>query len=348
MSTFNLSEHPHRRFNPLTQTWILCSPHRARRPWQGQVEKIQEEKRPEHDPQCYLCPSNKRAGGFQNPDYKQTFVFQNDFSALLPDSPSGKTEEHPLLLTRGNRGICRVICFSPRHDLTLAEMGVKDIRNVVDVWADQYAELGDKDFINYVQIFENKGAAMGCSNPHPHGQIWASEAIPEEPAKEIASFGKWKKQHGSCLLCEYAKLELEKQERIVCQNSSFLAVVPFWALWPFEVLILPLDHISAVSDLNPAQRDDLAGILKNLTCRYDNLFETSFPYSMGIHQSPTNGKTGKDFHFHFHFYPPLLRSATIRKFMVGYEMLAEPQRDITAEQSAERLRGLSEQRYRQA
>jgi UDPglucose--hexose-1-phosphate uridylyltransferase len=346
MDTFTFSEHPHRRFNPLTGTWILCSPHRAKRPWQGQVEKQQPDSRPAYEPTCYLCPGNNRTGGDKNPEYTDPFVFQNDFSALLTDTPNGTVDEHSLLVARSNKGICRVVCFSPKHNLTLPEMDEKSIRKVIDTWEVQYRELGALEAVNYVQIFENKGAMMGCSNPHPHGQIWASEAIPEEPAKEVTAFSQWNKKNGTCLLCDYTKIELEKKVRIVCENGSFLFVVPFWALWPYEVLVLAKEHQSSLTGLSDTQKDDLADILKRLACRYDNLFETSFPYSMGIHQAPTDGNDHSGFHFHLHFYPPLLRSATVKKFMVGYEMLAEPQRDLTAEQSAERLRGLSEVHYK--
>ncbi len=344
---FNFSDHPHRRFNPLTRSWVLCSPHRAKRPWQGQVEKPSIEMQPAYDPNCYLCPRNERAGGLRNPDYRDTLVFQNDFSALLPNSAEGEQNQSDLLVAQSDQGMCRVICFSPRHDVTLAEMDVPDIRTIIGVWQEQYRELSRANGIRYVQIFENKGAMMGCSNPHPHGQIWASQRIPEEPAKEAASMDRWFDEKCRCLLCDYLNIETQEQTRIVCENESFVALVPFWAVWPFETMVLPREHRQSVDRLAPAECAALADILRRVACRYDNLFKTSFPYSMGIHQAPSDGTDHGSFHFHFHFYPPLLRSATVKKFMVGYELLAEPQRDITAEQSAEQLRNLSEIHYKQ-
>ncbi len=346
MTSFNLADHPHRRYNALTGEWVLVSPHRAKRPWQGQVEEDAGTARPQYDPQCYLCPGNARAGGFQNPTYAQTFVFDNDFSALLPDIPQGEVGTGDLLIARAERGICRVICFSPRHDLTLAEMDVAGIRRVVDLWTEQYQDLGSKDFINYVQIFENKGAIMGCSNPHPHGQIWAQEAIPGEPAKELQRMRDHREQQGSTLLGDYLEKELQTWERIVCENEAFVALVPFWAVWPFETLVLCRRHVTSLSDMTDAEKNNLAAILKRLTTRYDNLFKTSFPYSAGLHQAPTDGQAHPEWDFHIHFYPPLLRSAAIKKFMVGYEMLSNPQRDMTPETSAERLRELSEVHYK--
>lgn len=346
--TFNLIDHPHRRFNPLTGEWLLVSPHRAKRPWQGQVEPAANDGTPPYDPDCYLCPGNERAGGLRNPDYASTFVFSNDFPALLPDTPKGRIASDGLLVTRAERGICRVICFSPRHNLSLAEMSAKEIRPVVDLWAAQYEELGANRWIRYVQIFENKGLMMGCSNPHPHGQIWATEQIPTDPAKELKQQRNYLKRHHSCLLCDYLALEIQAQERIICENDHCVALVPFWAGWPFEAMVLPRRHTGAISELTDDERDGVADILHRLTARYDNLFATSFPYSMGWHQSPTDVRPHPEWHLHAHFYPPLLRSATVRKFMVGFEMLANPQRDITAETAAARLRELSEVHYRQA
>lgn len=336
---------PHRRYNPLSGEWILVSPHRTQRPWQGQVEKLTAEKMPEYDPNCYLCPGNTRAGGKQTPHYDAVYVFDNDYPALLPDTPSGKYEQSGLLQAESERGLARVLCFSPRHDLTLALMETADIRKVVDAWAGQYQELGQHDFINYVQIFENRGAAMGASNPHPHGQIWAQEHLPDIPAKELSHEAAYFNEKNSCLLCDYAKLEESQGARIVCQNKSWLAVVPFWAVWPFETMLISKGHAGSITDLEAGQRDDLADILKRVTTRYDNLFEVSFPYSMGFHQTPTDGKAHPGHHLHAHFLPPLLRSATVRKFMVGYELLGNPQRDITAETSAARLRELSETHF---
>jgi UDPglucose--hexose-1-phosphate uridylyltransferase len=341
-----MEDHPHRRFNPLTREWILVSPHRTKRPWQGQVEKSSREEKPVYDPSCYMCPGNKRASGARNPDYSGTFVFDNDFAALLPDVPRGESSRRGLLLARSERGLCRVVCFSPRHDVTLAEMATADIRRVVEVWVEQYRELGAHPFIRYVQIFENKGAMMGCSNPHPHGQIWCNESLPNQPAQEHAAQADYLSERGSCLLCDYLALEQLEGERIVCANDHFLALVPFWATWPFEILLLSRRHVASLADLTLAEQTGLAEIINQVTARYDNLFEISFPYSMGFHQQPTDGQAHPHWHLHAHFYPPLLRSATVRKFMVGYEMLAEPQRDLTAEAGAQRLRALSETHHR--
>ena len=346
----NLFTLPHRRFNPLTNEWILVSPHRTQRPWLGQVEKIPAESLTAHDPNCYLCPGNERAGGARNPNYTTTFVFDNDFAALLPaaspPSPTAEGEGWELLRAESERGICRVICFSPRHDWTLPDMPLPDIRRVVDVWSEQTRELGALDFVSYVQVFENKGAAMGASNPHPHCQVWANEHVPTEPAKEWRSLSAYRGERGACLLCDYLALELDRRERIVAQNDHFVALVPFWAVWPFETMLLARRHIGALPEMTGAERDALADVVKRLTTRYDNLFAVSFPYSMGWHQSPTDGSAHPESHLHAHYYPPLLRSATVRKFMVGYEMLANPQRDLTAETAAARLREMSEVLYR--
>jgi UDPglucose--hexose-1-phosphate uridylyltransferase len=343
---FSFTDHSHRRYNALTGEWILVSPHRSKRPWQGQVEKLPQDNRPTYDPQCYLCPGNERSGGFKNPDYKDTFVFVNDFSALLADAPAGEYTDGELFKARSERGICKVICFSPRHDLTVPEMEVSAIRGVVDIWVNEYKELGSKDFINYVQIFENKGAMMGCSNPHPHGQIWSQSEVPVEPAKETIKQKEYFQKHGKSLLSDYIKRELEVKERIVVENSTFVALVPFWATWPFETMIIPKRHIQNVTQLTDEERDGFADIYKKLTVKYDNMFEVSFPYSAGIHQSPTDGEEHPEWHLHMHFYPPLLRSATVKKFMVGYEMLGNPQRDITPEQGAQKLRELSDVHYK--
>lgn len=343
--TDTLFDNPHRRFNPLRGEWVLVSPHRTKRPWQGQVEKAAPDNRPQHDPKCYLCPGNTRANGETNPKYDSTFVFTNDFSALLPDTPESNPPADQLLKVQAVKGECRVICFSPRHDLTLAEMEVTDIRKVVDVWASQTAELGQR--YKWVQVFENKGGAMGCSNPHPHGQIWAGDFVPNELAIEDREQRKYHQERGSVLLCDYLQLEVQDGARVVVSNEHWAAVVPFWAVWPYEILLAPLRHVRRLPDLANPERDALADILRRLLTRYDNLFETSFPYSMGWHGAPF--VTGPDAHWqlHAHFYPPLLRSATVKKFMVGYEMLAEAQRDITPEQAAQKLRDLPAVHYRQ-
>jgi len=348
MSIFKLADDPHQRLNPLTGEWLLVSPHRAKRPWNGGIEKVLPEQRLAHDPECYLCPRNTRANGEINPDYKATFTFTNDFSALLPDSPEGELNEQDLLVARSERGLSRVICFSPRHDLSLAEMSADDILPTVQLWVAQTQELGSLPFINHVQIFENKGAMVGCSNPHPHGQIWASEHIPAEPTKELAHQRSYLQRKDACLLCDYLEMELAAEERIICANDCFVALVPFWACWPFETMILSRRHCASISDLSSQERYDLADILQCITARYDNLFKVSFPYSMGWHQMPTDGESHEEWHLHAHFFPPLLRSATVKKFLAGFEMFGNPQRDITPESAAEQLRELSDVHYKVA
>ncbi len=340
------NDRPHRRLNILTGEWVQVSPHRTQRPWQGQQEEQVKDQKPEYDEKCYLCPGNSRAGDAENPYYKSTFAFDNDFSALLPDIDVDGVDRDDLLVARTEKGICRVICFSPRHDLTLPEMETGQIRNVVDLWVDEYRELGSKTFINYVQIFENKGEMMGCSNPHPHGQIWAQESIPEEPAKELVQQQSYYQKHGSTLLGDYLELELEKQERVVAQNDHFVVLVPFWAFWPYETLVISRRPFARFTDMTPDEKEGLADIIKKITIKYDNLFNISFPYSAGFHPAPTDGKPHPEWHFHMHFYPPLLRSATIKKFSVGYEMLGNEQRDITAEYAAEILRDLPNVHYK--
>lgn len=337
-----LFHRPHRRYNPLTREWIQVSPHRTQRPWQGQVEPRPPESRPAYDPKCYLCPGNERAGGKRNPAYTGTFVFDNDYPGLLPDTPEAELSQDGLLYARSERGVCRVVCFSPRHDLTLPRMQPAEIRGVVDTWAGQTAELGAFDFVRYVQVFENKGEMMGCSNPHPHGQIWASEHVPVEPAKEEQGLVEYRRAHSTCLLCDYLALERAAGERVVFENEHFAVLVPFWAVWPFEVMVLAKRHLGSLPDLSEPERDALADAIKRLTTRYDNLFQVSFPYSMGFHQAPADGEAHPEAHLHAHYYPPLLRSATVRKFMVGFEMLGNPQRDLTAETAAGRLREMSE------
>jgi UDPglucose--hexose-1-phosphate uridylyltransferase len=345
MNFSELASHPHRRFNPMTRDWVLVSPHRTQRPWQGQVESVEPGARATYDPNCYLCPGNARAAGVRNPAYTETFVFDNDFAVLKPDTPAGEIQEEGLLVARSEAGRSRVVCFSPRHDLTMARMSVPELRQVVDTWVQEFSTLGSDPNIRSVQIFENRGAMMGCSNPHPHGQIWANETLPNELAKELAAFGDYRQLHGTTLLHDYLELELEKQERLVCANDHFVLLVPFWAIWPFETLLVSRRCVPAFDELNDQERTALAEILRQATIRYDNLFRTSFPYTMGFHQRPTDGGDYPEFHLHAHFYPPLLRSATIRKFMVGYEMLGMPQRDITAETAALWLREVPTRHY---
>ncbi len=344
VASLEFEKQAHRRRNPLTGDWVLVSPGRTARPWKGQTEAAAPASVPAYDPQCYMCPGNVRAGGGKNPKYIGTFVFENDYAALRPDDAAHEEDVSGLLVASAERGICLVVCFSPRHDLTLAKMSGPELRAVVDVWTEQYRSLGSENGINSVLIFENRGAMMGASNPHPHGQIWANATLPNEPAKEQASLVAHQRQHSSCLLCEYLKIEREKSERVVCENDEFAAVVPFWAVWPFETMVLSKQHMGSLEQFSESGRDALADILHRVTARYDNLFDTSFPYSMGFHQRPTDGELHGEWHFHAHFYPPLLRSATVRKFMVGYELLGSPQRDITPEEAAGRLREAGERR----
>ncbi len=354
---FSFDEHPHRRYNPLTMEYVLVSPHRTKRPWQGKVEEPDRTVRPAHDPACYLCPGNTRASGDVNPNYETTFVFTNDFAAVLEDTPTyGSPPEDDLFQVQSVTGTSRVICFSPRHDLTLAEMSVEEILPVIAVWKSQTAELGER--YKWVQVFENKGALMGCSNPHPHGQIWATDSLPTLVAKEGVSQSMFTHKTGKNLLVEYAKQESAKGERTVEENDDWIMVVPFWATWPYELLLLPKQHRRRITDITESEERSLAEILRLSLVRYDNLFETSFPYSMGWHGAPFigagTGMTSSDadsilvgpWQLHAHFYPPLLRSASVRKFMVGYEMLGEAQRDITPEQAAQRLREVSTTHYR--
>jgi UDPglucose--hexose-1-phosphate uridylyltransferase len=337
---------PHRRWNPLRRSWVMVSPHRTQRPWQGEVAQMTAPAAIRYDAQCYLCPGNERAGGARNPDYTGIFTFTNDYAALLPETPeldgAGGSE---LLKAAPARGLCKVLCYHPDHSLTLARMTQEELRPVVDAWTREYQELGALPSIEYVQIFENRGAMMGASNPHPHGQIWATSFVPDEPAAETAAQSEYLCKNGRCLLCDYLAQEHAAGERIVFENEYFTALVPWWAVWPFEVMLVARRHAGALPELSGAERDGLADALRRLTTRYDNLFETSFPYTMGLHQAPTDAEPHPEWHFHAHFYPPLLRSATVRKFMVGFEMLGMPQRDITPETAAERLRGCSEKHF---
>lgn len=342
---FNFEEHPHKRLNILTGDWVMVSPHRTKRPWQGKVEAAAITKRPAYDETCYLCPGNKRSDGSVNPNYTAPYSFTNDFSALLQDTPEGELNTKGLLQASSEKGICKVICFSPRHDLTLPQMSETEIEEVIKLWQTEYSELAKQDWIKYIQIFENKGDIMGCSNPHPHGQIWAQSSIPVELAKESIQFAKYYTENNKSILTAYLEVELESKERIIEENKHFVALVPFWAVWPYETMIISKRHVTNILEFTDSENKALASILKKLTIRYDNLFETSFPYSAGMHQASVNDGEHPEWHWHMHFYPPLLRSATVKKFMVGYEMLANPQRDITPEQAAKKLRELSDIHY---
>jgi UDPglucose--hexose-1-phosphate uridylyltransferase len=327
-------EAPHRRYNPLADEWVLVSPDRAQRPWQGDLESPDANPRPPYDPSCYLCPGNERAGGHRNSDYGSTFIFENDFAALRPDT-AGTRFEDGLLIAEGERGTCRVLCFSPRHDLSLGQLTPSNLRRVIDIWAEQSVELGHT--YRWVQVFENRGREMGASNPHPHGQIWAGSAVPVQAAREDKAQRSHHRRTGQLLLVDYAHQEAGGA-RVVSENGDWLVVVPFWATWPFETLVVPRAPAQRLSDLSGSVRDSLGATLKDLLARYDGLFESPFPYSMGWHQAPFGGRSAAGWQVHAHFYPPLLRSATIRKFMVGYELLAEAQRDVTPERAAARLR----------
>ncbi|HEV8130483.1 MAG TPA: UDP-glucose--hexose-1-phosphate uridylyltransferase [Acidobacteriota bacterium] len=361
---------PHRRYNLLVDEWVLCSPQRTYRPWQGQVEPVESIGVPQYDPGCYLCPGNERAGSARNPQYTSTFIFDNDFSALLPDpaqtervlhcssstlnsefpdlihdAPPPRDEQTGLLRMHAEHGICRVICFSPRHDLTIPCMDLKALQAVVDAWAGQVLSLGAKEFVGYVQVFENKGTIMGCSNLHPHCQVWATERIPTLPARKLKAMQNYFQSHHRDLVGDYLQEECRSGDRLVCENEHWLALVPFWAYWPYETMLIPRRRVPHIPELTQEERAALADILKRLTTRYDNLFQCSFPYSMGWHGRPTVGNSYDYWRLHAVFYPPLLRSATVRKFAVGYELTGEPQRDITAEMAAARLREMSERHY---
>ncbi|TKD63533.1 UDP-glucose--hexose-1-phosphate uridylyltransferase [Flavobacterium sp. ASW18X] len=340
----DFNEHPHRRYNILTGEWVLVSPHRTKRPWQGKQEKPPVAERPTYDPNCYLCPGNTRAGGQQTPNYDSVYSFTNDFSALLADTPNDEVVDG-LLRAKGETGLCKVICFSPDHSKTLPVMSLEEIEKVIELWQKEYQELGAKEGINHVQIFENKGDMMGCSNPHPHGQIWAQYSVPQEVEKKSIKQKEYWQANAKGLLLAYIEQEMEQRERIIFENDTFIALVPYWAVWPYEVMIAPKRQIQHILQLTVAEKKDYAEAIKVVTTKFDNLFEVSFPYSSGIHQAPTDGDLHEEWHFHMSFYPPLLRSATVKKFMVGYEMFANPQRDITAEQAADKLNTLSTVHY---
>ena len=337
-------ETPHRRYNILTGDWILVSPHRTKRPWQGKSEEPAQFSTIAHDPDCYLCPTNTRASGDINPDYKEPYAFTNDFAALLPGSDEN-TVKDGFLRAEPETGVCRVVCFSPNHSLTLPLMESTDIEKVIKLWQQEYESLGSNPQINHVQIFENKGAVMGCSNPHPHGQIWAQKSIPQEVLKKTMNQEVYFNENESSLLGDYLLQELLSGERIVYANDHFVVLVPFWAIWPYETMIVPKRRVARITDLTDEEVASYALAIKILTSKYDNVFKTSFPYSSGIHQAPTDGKEHLAWHLHMSFYPPLLRSATVKKFMVGYELFANPQRDISAEQAASTLRQQSSVHY---
>lgn len=331
----------HKRYNVLTDEWVLVSPHRAKRPWQGQEEDYQSTSRLSYDEKCYLCAGNARANGKVNSDYEDVFVFENDFAALTNNFEDFKLDDG-LLKAEAESGVCKVVCFSPDHSKSLAQMSVKQIEKVVFAWQNEYAKLGREKTINYVQIFENKGEVMGCSNPHPHGQIWSQSSIPNEVVKKDKNQANYFIEKNNSLLGDYLKQELKHNQRIVFENRAYVVLVPFWAIWPYETMIIPKSHQTDIYQIPISETILFAEAISVITRTYDMLFNCSFPYSSGIHQAPTNRDSNRHWHWHMSFYPPLLRSAKVKKFMVGYEMFASPQRDITAESAAKTLRDLAQ------
>ena len=342
----DLQKQPHKRLNILTNEWVLVSPHRTKRPWQGNEEVIERKDTISYDANCYLCPGNKRSNEVENPEYKDVYVFENDFAALNLKH-QGKELKQGLLHAQIEKGICKVICFSPDHSKSLSNMEINHIKKVIKVWVAQYEELAQHSDINYVQIFENKGAIMGCSNPHPHGQIWSQSSLPDEVLKKDRQQASYYSNHNTSILTDYIRQELADGERLVYENDHFVILVPFWAVWPYETMIVPKEHQSHIGEMNDEQENSFAEAISRITKLYDAIFNCSFPYSSGIHQAPTDQKKRKHWHWHMSFYPPLLRSASVKKFMVGYEMLAESQRDLTAEQAAQKLRDVSDIHYKQ-
>jgi len=338
-------DQPHKRYNPLLGEWVLVSPQRMLRPWLGRVESVPPDNSPAFDPHCHLCPGNERAGGMRNPQYRSTYRFANDFPALTPESNGQSRNDGGLIVSLSETGRCEVLCFSPRHDLTVPRMSLEQVHAVIEKWVEIFSELDSNKSYAYVQIFENYGPLIGASNPHPHGQVWANSTLPNIPARESQAFSDYSRLKTSCLLCDYLGLEMERKERLVDENEDFVALVPYWAVWPYEALILSKRHFAAMDDLSPNEMRSLADVQRRLTIRYDNVFQTSCPYSMGFHQRPTDGAIHPDWHFHAHYYPPLLRSAIVQKFMVGYELLGSPQRDLTPEAAAQRLAAATTTHY---
>lgn len=335
----DLEKYSHKRYNILTGEWVLVSPHRAKRPWQGKEETIIEKEKIIYDSNCYLCAGNTRINGGKNPDYKDVFVFTNDFGALQKSSPEKRIKKG-LLKAELEQGICKVVCFSSDHSKTMANMELLEIEKLIQVWQEEFICLSKNKWINYIQIFENKGEIMGCSNPHPHGQIWAQASIPNEVVKKDTQQLQYFKENKSLLLNDYVDQELKENKRILFENENFVLLIPFWAVWPFETMIVPKKQKPTISSLTNLERIDFADMLSKITKGYDKLFQCSFPYSSGIHQAPINIENNEHWHWHMSFYPPLLRSATVKKFMVGYEMFGMPQRDITTEEAFERLKNV--------